>query len=291
MFDSAPIAIQRAHDEWINLLDRHEAQLRPPVERAIRRAFARAAHHVTEDRIETELRETFHSLFTAHYRRVIRTFANWALRRGPMSGKSYADWERKGIVEDIVARAANWITAHGFEMSKLAAETIMSAIRRVLVRAVTLSERDAADRIQDELARQGKLISRNRARTIARMETTNAADAGIDAALEQHQADGVPILGKQWVTAGDERVRPTHRAVIAAPGDAFVGGSTGEGEDQFTPPAIDEPVHTQTWPKVRWGGKFVVGGFLADRPRDPSLPLHEKINCRCMQYVLTDIDN
>jgi uncharacterized protein with gpF-like domain len=57
------------------------------------------------------------------------------------------------------------------------------------------------------------------------------------------------VLKKQWLTAGDHRVRSTHAAA---------GGQVVPVNEQFS-----------------------VGGWLCDYPRDPVLPASESVNCRC----------
>jgi hypothetical protein len=82
--------------------------------------------------------------------------------------------------------------------------------------------------------------------------------------------------GKIWVTAGDERVRPSHRET---------DGQLIPGNLRYRLPAV-EYVRKGRGPDgraVRPGGwKIIEGRFdLARVPRDSALPVHQAINCRC----------
>jgi len=97
----------------------------------------------------------------------------------------------------------------------------------------------------------GGLIARNRAATIARTETHNAASfAQMEIAKDSLPQDG---LMKQWVSVGDNRTRNAH---VRANGQ-LVG--------------IDEKF------------ELVVGGikYFMDRPADPNGGPANVINCRC----------
>ncbi|WP_433542091.1 hypothetical protein ACQP10_38035 (plasmid) [Streptosporangium sandarakinum] len=88
--------------------------------------------------------------------------------------------------------------------------------------------------------------------------------------------DQVPDA-KSWETAEDERVRPshdeTHGQTIPAnllyrlPKQVYVRKGRGENGKAVN---------------AAGGWKIVPGGWdLADAPRDPRLPEHQTINCRC----------
>lgn len=85
----------------------------------------------------------------------------------------------------------------------------------------------------------------DRATLIARTETIAATNG---ANMAAYRVSGVPIR-KEWLATGDERTRETHR-------DA----------------------NTQT---VDRDQAFIVGGYAADYPGDPNLPIRERANCRC----------
>lgn len=87
-----------------------------------------------------------------------------------------------------------------------------------------------------------------RAETIARTELNRIGNMAASMRIDE-AAQHVPTLMKEWVTAGDNRVRPTH---VAADGQ-----------------------------RVPADGVFHVGGFSARYPCDPALPASEAVNCRC----------
>ncbi len=84
---------------------------------------------------------------------------------------------------------------------------------------------------------------------IVRTETVRAANAG-----SQQLFTKWGIEEKEWLTAGDRRVRPTHRAASG----------------QIQP--MDEP--------------FIVGGAELMFPLDPNGPPSETIQCRCVALPL-----
>lgn len=92
---------------------------------------------------------------------------------------------------------------------------------------------------------------------IVRPQISRAVDRIRDAAIA-----GAPD-GKVWVTANDERVRHTHR----------------ETNGQAIPANIPFKV-----PNVHG-----TGNDLAMHPRDPNLPVANRINCRCGDPVIASL--
>jgi len=100
----------------------------------------------------------------------------------------------------------------------------------------------------------------HRAEAIVRTENGRVAAQANQTRGEQYNAlsaanaaargEGAPLWRKRWITAADERVRPTHVAV----GD-------------MKPIPLD--------------AKYQVGGHEAMFPRHPSLPPEEVVSCRC----------
>lgn len=82
-------------------------------------------------------------------------------------------------------------------------------------------------------------------------------DATIASHADAQKYDGAGPYVKSWVNIFDGRTRPSHL-------------EAGSDEDN-----IRIPLHQ----------KFQVGGELADRPRDPSLPIEEIANCRCLAAI------
>jgi uncharacterized protein with gpF-like domain len=106
----------------------------------------------------------------------------------------------------------------------------------------------SAEKIARNLAESIPEISRNRAATIARTETHNAAMAAIDESLKYKR---IVVKTKTWWSVRDKKVRASHQAV-----------------------------HGTTVP---YAEPFNVGGSPMMRPGDDSLGAgaDEIINCRC----------
>lgn len=96
-----------------------------------------------------------------------------------------------------------------------------------------------------EMVKRFDFISKVRAKMIARTEIISASNAG---SLAGAESTGLP-LQKIWLTARDKNVRDSH--IIT------------DGQ------------------KRNLKQKFDVNGSPAMQPGDPSLPAHERINCRC----------
>lgn len=116
---------------------------------------------------------------------------------------------------------------------------------------------------------------RNTARRIARTESTNVLnEATLQRGLDA-EADVGERLVKVWLSARDERVRPTHRASYSTvDADGTVREHAG--------------AHGQV---VGIREKFRVGDGFLDRPGDPNGPLEEVIQCRCSIAVLTESEH
>jgi phage portal protein BeeE len=112
--------------------------------------------------------------------------------------------------------------------------------------------RDISKRIKDDVF-QGD-ISKERAKTIARSESTCAMNAGQDAARQKLADEGV-VEGKEWFATFDGHTRHTHL--------------TANGQRR--------PVNED----------FDVGGYPAKYPGDPALPASQRINCRCASASVT----
>lgn len=114
-----------------------------------------------------------------------------------------------------------------------------------------LSEGNSIKDIAAKVREEFNSISRERATVIAQTETAAAYGYARDEAMR-----GTGVQYKQWLTSGNENVRPTHMAA----------------ERQTVP--VDEP--------------FMVGGYPLNFPGDGSLgaPPEELINCRCVQIAV-----
>lgn len=290
---------------WITLGTRLEERVLPSISGALLafwRTNARlywlpeAAHRALRDRLAAVLRR--------HYRLTIRAFA--ARERADARGAKA--WDVKDdLVADAVERQAAWIEATALVMSKVVADTERNALSKVIADGVRSGK--SPDQIAVELRRNGLDTTPARARAIARTETYRAADVGQKVGVKTL---GVTIRSKQWITAGDHRVRPDHRTVRRAnddEADRYIGDQSFD-DDDTPPPSIPGvprrgkawtcPVHhavaleikkrrkpnldpgPQDWPIAPIHGKFVCGGVVCDGPRDPILPAALVVNCRCV---------
>ena len=129
------------------------------------------------------------------------------------------------------------------------ADSVHQAIEDQLVQGIEGGEtmQELADRVRGTF----NGISRARAMTIASTETAAAYGAARQEALEQSG-----IEWKQWLTSGNDNVRPTHEAA--------------EGQTR----RINEP--------------FTVGGASLMHPSDGSMgaPPEETINCHCVSIAV-----
>lgn len=96
--------------------------------------------------------------------------------------------------------------------------------------------------------------SKERARNIARTETTNALGAGAHEARKELASEGV-VTGKEWFATFDGLTRDSHLSA--------------DGQRR----GVDEP--------------FDVGGESARWPGDPNLSAKQRINCRCASASVT----
>lgn len=167
------------------------------------------------------------------------------------------DVEAADIVGDVVVDAATGQALRpGLNVSdKIITDLVDRHIGRLqdLGPLVQASLRDALhlavsnqltlDEVIREIQATGPLGA-TAARAIARTELTAATNGGM---LTGWKRDGFPF--KQWISLHDERVRHAHL----------------EADKQIKPTEQE----------------FEVGGWPAQYPGDPRLPVHLRINCRC----------
>lgn len=145
-------------------------------------------------------------------------------------------------------------------LSNVTRKKVIKAVRDAQV--AFLAEGSNIDQLADAIrANVGALyqdFSKSRALTIARTETSIAANAG---SREAAKALQIPNLQKEWVSADDDRVRDF------GDGDAtdhqVMNGVTEALEKKFSVPSLD-------------------GDDQMDGPGDPTAPPDQVINCRCV---------
>lgn len=109
--------------------------------------------------------------------------------------------------------------------------------------------------IADEIEAKSGEIAGKRAKLIAATETSAALNAGRMESMRQVAKKTGFLLAKEWLSTLDEVTRDTH----------------AEADGQIVP--IDAP--------------FDVGGYDAQYPGDPALPVQERAKCRCTQISAT----
>jgi hypothetical protein len=100
---------------------------------------------------------------------------------------------------------------------------------------------------------------------VARRYAYPAVDAALERIRDLARTNAPPV--KVWVTARDERVRPSH---IEADGQSVPANL------RFKVPTTYAPHDPTQWD-------------LAGHPRDPDLPAGNRINCRCMDPLLPEL--
>lgn len=136
---------------------------------------------------------------------------------------------RKGVVEEALAAKVEGLVAVKADKIKGTNRTTQENIRRALEEGIKNggTVADLADAVRASFSRFAKY----RAQRIARTETVGALNAGSN--LYYAEAG---IKKKRWVTAGDELVRESHRAVdgeVQDPEDRFTNGMAYPGDQDI----------------------------------------------------------
>lgn len=156
---------------------------------------------------------------------------------------------RIAVLAGIAAFILNRARQSAAEIAQTERENVLDFARRLAEEGLSPAEIAAAIRERAP----GYSIARSR--LIAETEVRAVADEVTRASLEESELE---FTGKVWITAGDNRVRESHR------------DANNQRRD------FDQP--------------FTVGGYSLGEPRDGSLgaPLEEIIRCRCVANYLTE---
>lgn len=251
-------AQERVMARGIRLLGRQQEKRVVAKVRSIFRANNGYVHQLTEPAmvqmaISIDGRELL--VLTEADRRLLRRYHLAVLRNAGYD--VLADLGLKVALRLTSPRVEQWLR----ERVGIGIVGMTDTTRQLLVE--TLSEGVAAGETQSELVARVREIFRERyysqATTIVRTETGAAYNFGAWEGMNQaEEATPGVIEGRRWVTAHDERVRPSH----------------ADADGQVAPLA----------------GSFRVGGAQLRFPGDHSLgaPPEETINCRCqLVAVLT----
>lgn len=182
-----------------------------------------------------------------------RAYAVWAKDRG-REGRPEHDIDLPPALARAVDRHAADILSRPYWRDL--AETVRLDVVRIVQRGVKTGRSNdaiAAD-LEDVLGEDG---SAARAQRIARTESTGSLNGGAQAVREELAADGV-ALRKGWLIIDDDDTRPDH-----------------EDADGQTV-AVEEA--------------FVVGGEECQYPGDPDLSAAQRVNCRCTNISVFDME-
>ena len=119
-------------------------------------------------------------------------------------------WGRRGMTEvnqnpesfDLDSGVKKWINEEGLRMAKEVNGVTKAKIKKQLSEGIKAGE--SIPQIKDRISSVYKEATKNRANLIARTETTYASNK---AQVDAWNQSGV-VIGKQWITAADERVCP-----------------------------------------------------------------------------------
>lgn len=193
---------------------------------------------------------------------VARAFSKYAAKRG----QSLTD-AKKTVEHRQKENIDKFIKANVKASTKVITATnnreFKKAVERAADKVISAGLPVTHETIGAELAPTFKASNGYRAEIISQVETQKAAEggkaeaaAGIDDTINGGANGYKPVFLKEWITVGDDKVRPAH---------ADADGQTVE---------VDEP--------------YTVGGELLMYPADESLgaSAENTINCRCSsQYV------
>ena len=195
-------------------------------------------------------------IMSTHIASVSRILKKQYMATFPMFGNRVLEGAQKATALEgtpqLTQSAIDWNEIHGAIAVGEITGTTLAQTQNIVRNAVAvgldegLGEIEVAKNIQAEVRQQAALLSRHRARVIARTETHGAANAANNAAAE---ITGLPMK-KQWVASGGERTRSDHRRAD--------GQTVGLNES------------------------FNVGGASLMFAGDPSGPADQVINCRCV---------
>ena len=182
-----------------------------------------------------------------------------------MVGKAYVRvfgngyrYDNRPYVVDYLARAENRLV----DVPDQAYTLVIGQIAEGAMAGESIPK--IADRVRESFDVGATPYWRSRPAVVARTETLSAMNAGRQGAFQEVAFDLDEPFEKGWlattVGAAALRTRSSHRAAD-----------------------IGTPVTGQRVPLDK---PFIVGGFPAMFPGDPSLPANESIQCRCTTVIL-----
>lgn len=247
-----PVWDGRGEDPW--LPDRLDARLEiDAVERDIRNTFWAALSRwlvqlsrriMRDGRPDLDVIAALTPAWRTAVEEIIQGAILPAMQRGyeSLMGTAFP-WEQRVFVARHLAEVRNRMMR--------TPEHVFDVIAGEMAEGVNLGEGipKLAARVEQTLSVTGTARWQNRAVTVARTEAIGALNAARSDAFEAFAEDVDGPLERVWIATDDSRTRPTH--------------ALADGQ------------------RVPLGQPFIVGGFPAMFPGDPSLPPEESANCRC----------
>ena len=241
--------IGRLRSQGIGL--RKQARLVPSAARSVRlvldRAYLAAAdlvEHATTniDAVVDTTNPAMQQVLLQIYKRVGAVFGLDTLRE--------FERQQKGMTDEYQREFERWSRTHAATLVVGLSATTRKALKKIITGGI--AEGKTFQTIAKDIRAKRKTFNRVRALRIARTEVHTAATAATDMAVKATRVE----FEREWVTAGDERVRPSK------PKDFWNHRSANkQRRDQKTP--------------------FDVSGERLMQPGDPKGSPGNIINCRC----------
>lgn len=232
------------------LLVRYENRMRKAMSPAINRQYIDAAKYVESgdrqgiDQAVNDQGKRITGIFQKYYRSMISAVAVMMFRRIEAIERSTLPAEAKDMRETYWRTMENWLRTMAATQVTKVQKTTKKLLRHILQKAAESGDtyRDIAKKIRAT----GKIASKTRSLMIATTEMHTALNKSTD---ETMRSTRIP-MEKQWMDAGDERVRADHRNV--------------DGGD---------------W--IPMDQDFLVGTHRMSYPGDPKGGANNTVRCRC----------
>lgn len=208
-------------------------------------------------------RNRLRSILVTEWNAAFEWYGNRVIDALEKSGNLKMEFKEVGRTPAFDEAVAKWVQTYGAQKVTQIAGTTSEQAEKIINGVVAegaregWSEAELAKQLSKVMREQSTVLSRFRSRMIARTETHGAANAANQIAAE---ASGIP-LKKEWVSAGDSRVRT-------------------RPEDRFD----HRDANGQT---VNVNESFEVSGEQLRYPGDPNGSAGNVIGCRCASVMVT----
>ena len=261
MLINATTVIEKARAQTVvlSMMTKYERMFYKTVYAAIKSQYYEAARLVAmgSDDIDQAIYNKsllFRKSFEVNYKRIILQFGKLLLDEIEDIGKSVGGYETKSFFAEYISHMFNWMRFQMGNKTKGINRTTVKAIRRI----ITVGRMDGKSSVEiaRDIRKKSLIVNIARSLNIARTETHTVAMKSLNKAMDASRLK----YEKEWMTAGDERVR---------------GGSKG-----FNHRAADgERVGQEEY--------FVNTGESLEYPGDPAGSAGNICRCRCSQLFHT----